>query len=204
MNHTSDSGATGPSEEAMRLIAAGLTDIGLTPRLIDDPDDRYLTIPWMHGKCLLAITDWGHVEWEYHPRNSAVPDPQWLASHAVALLSGSAAAPGGPDNASSRESLPHRARVGLELKARGFDVALDVITDMEYLEVYAEIVATVPGSAKTAEVRIADDGTVTWTRNYWADSATDWAALAEEIMTTLIRALRVSSGGPAAVRSSSQ
>lgn len=197
MNDTTDeSEAIAPSEEVMRLIVAGLTDVGWAPRLLDDPDDRYLIIPLIHAKCLLAVTDWGQVEWEYHPRNSAIPDPRWLASHATALLSGPAGTLSSPDDAPIREGLSHRAFVGFELKARGFHVGLDVITDTECLDVYTEIVATDPGRAAASEVRIADDGTVTWTRNYWADSATDWADIAAEITTTLIRALRTSSGGP--------
>jgi hypothetical protein len=95
-----------------------------------------------------------------------IPDPQWLASLAAALLIGQADALPSSNNEHTCESLSPRARAGLSLKARGFDVALAVVTDTECFEIHAEIVVTLPGSEGAAQVRITDEGTVTWTRNY--------------------------------------
>jgi hypothetical protein len=53
------------------------------------------------------------------------------------------------------------------------NVTLDVVKDTACFEVYAEIVVTVPDSTEAAQVRITDEGSVTWTRNYWAEPNSD-------------------------------
>ena len=188
----------------MRLVAAGLSEAGFKAWLPDHPDERCIVITWRHAQCLLTVTDWGQVEWEYRPWNTVAPDPRWLASLAAVLLTGHAQAPPRRAGEQSHESLSARALAGLDLRSRGLNVALDVVTDTECLEVYAEIIVTVPGSTDAAEVRITDDGTVTWQRDYRAGPASDatpwddrgsWGvadpgALAGDITATLIRAMR--------------
>jgi hypothetical protein len=195
---------TAPPGEIMRMVAAGLAEAGYEVWLPDHPDDRCLVVMWRRARCLLTVTDWGQAEWEYRPRNSVVPAPRWLAALTAALLTGQAGTASAPKGAQDRAGLSSRALAGLELRARGFDITLDVVTDTECLEAYAEIVVTVPGCAEAADVRITDEGTVTWTRNYWADPdsysvawgdprtwmITDPPALADDIVGSLVRAMR--------------
>lgn len=64
-----------------------------------------------------------------------------------------------------------RQRSCLELKARGLDVDLEVYEDQDYYAAVAEIVVTDPGSEEIARVRVADNGGVTWERDYWPEAA---------------------------------
>lgn len=61
--------------------------------------------------------------------------------------------------------------VGLELKARGLAVELEVYEDKDYFDARAEIVVTNPASGQGAAVHVADDGSIIWTRDYRAEAA---------------------------------
>jgi len=91
--------------------------------------------------------------------------------------------------------------VGLELKARGLDVGLEVYEDEDYYAAVAEIVVTSPESEEIARVRVTDDGGVTWERDYWPEAAvitwepdySGWIAdpgsVAGAIVATITRAI---------------
>jgi hypothetical protein len=70
------------------------------------------------------------------------------------------------------DTVTFKGVVGLELKARGFDVGLEVYEDEDYFDARAEIVITSPDLGDGAPVHVTDDGSITWTRDYWAEAAT--------------------------------
>jgi hypothetical protein len=92
-------------------------------------------------------------------------------------------------------------------------VALDVCEDDANLDVYAEIVATRPGSRDGGRVRVADTGGLTWQRDHWpADEtargegdhpgeATGPQALALDIAMIVADATRQGIPGPVALSS---
>ena len=59
-----------------------------------------------------------------------------------------------------------------ELKARGLDVEMAVYCDETAFDTFAEIIATVPGPDDGGgQVCVTDEGGLTWTRDYWAETA---------------------------------
>jgi hypothetical protein len=58
--------------------------------------------------------------------------------------------------------------VGLELRARGFSVELDVYSDDEFLEVEASIVVAGTAADAHSEIRVSDDGNIKWNCCYLA------------------------------------
>jgi hypothetical protein len=71
-----------------------------------------------------------------------------------------------------RENVTFKGIVGLELKARGLDVELAVYCDETAFDTFAEIIATVPGQGDGGGlVCVADDGGLTWTRDYLVEAA---------------------------------
>jgi hypothetical protein len=149
--------------ELLSLVMDGLSGSGLDVRR--DEDCR-LTIDWPGARCMLAVSDCGRAEWEYCPGPPA--DPGLAADLATTLLTG---CPGPfPRLEGSRERATFRGSVGRELTARGLDVELVVYTDEAAFDAFAEIVATVPGD-EDAQVHVADDGGLTWIRDYQAETA---------------------------------
>lgn len=59
-----------------------------------------------------------------------------------------------------------RGIVGLELKARGLNVELAVYPDEGCFDVHAEVMVTSPDESGYAKVYVADDGHLTWMRDY--------------------------------------
>lgn len=161
--------------------------------------DRRLTIGCPGGRCTVSVGDWGDVEWQWCPAGLA--DPRRVANVAAALLTGQTQDQRGRGNGYVFDCVTFKGIVGLDLKARGFDVCLEVHEDQEYFDVRAEIVVTSPGSVDKAAVHVTDDGSVTWTRDHWAEattvgrapghcrSITDPAKLAGAVVTTIARAM---------------
>jgi len=130
-------------------------------------EGNLLAIAWPGARCTLAVSDCGRAEWEYCPESPA--DPGLAADLATTLLTG---CPGPfPRLAGSREGTTFKGSVGRELTARGLEVGLAVYTDEAAFDAFAEIVATAPGGDEDAQVHVADDGGLTWIREYQADAA---------------------------------
>jgi hypothetical protein len=193
-----DAGRGSPGE-LMRLVAEGLMAHGIVVRLPEDEGDRRLTIGCPGGRCTVSVGDWGDVEWQWCPAGLAVP---WrIANVAAALLTGRAPGPSGPGSGYTLDCVTFKGLVGLELKARGFDVGLEVHEDEEHFDVWAEIVVTSPGSGDGARVHVTDEGSVTWTRDHWAEATavvrapgycrwiTDPGKLAGAVVATITRAM---------------
>lgn len=97
-----------------------------------------------------------------------------------------------------RENVTFKGIVGLELKARGLDVELAVYCDETAFDTFAEIIATVPGQGDGGGlVCVADDGGLTWTRDYLAEAAdpAGIAGLAVEAVTRAMALLRPAEAG---------
>ena len=158
--------------ELLRLVADGLTCAGLDVRPPADADGCRLDIAWPGARCTLALGEGGSAEWEFWPWSADDADPGLTADLATVLLTGR----GGPqprlDSGHQRENVTFKGIVGLELKARGLDVELAVYCDETAFDVFAEIVVTVPGLGDGGgQVCVADDGGLTWTRDYLAEAA---------------------------------
>jgi hypothetical protein len=100
-----------------------------------------------------------------------------------------------------RTGITFKGIVGLELKARGLDVSLEVYADEHFFDAQAEIVVTSPETGDDATVHVADDGSLTWTRDYWSEAATiiwepeyrgwiaDPAQIADTVVETVTRGM---------------
>ncbi len=190
----------------MRLVAEGMKADGFTVHFPAREDERRICIDRRGGRCDLLVSDSGLVEWECVPWASSAADPKLTADIAAFLLTGNdedyprQAAGGNP------RGMPFRGIVGNELRARGFDVRLDVYQDGARFEVFADILATSPVHHLNASVRISDNGAIAWERDYCHEATAitgspeyfpalaDPGELADSIVTTVARAIALSSG----------
>ena len=171
MNATCVAGRTVPGE-LLRLVADGLAGAGLDVRPPADADGCRLDIAWPGARCTLAVGEGGSAEWEFWPWSADDADPGLTADLATVLLTGRSGPQPRLGSGYQRENVTFKGIVGLELKARGLDVELAVYTDETAFDVFAEIIATVPGTGEGGgQVCVADDGGLTWTRDYLAEAA---------------------------------
>lgn len=184
--------------EVLRLVMDGMAEVGfdVSP---PEPGESRITIACAGAQCTLLVTDEGHATWDYCPWPADNADPDLAADLAVTLLTGRH----GPHPWLTRKrgGIRFKGLVGRELKARGLDVDLAVYTDEAYFDAFAEIVAAAPGTGSEAEVCVADDGCLTWTRSHWAEAETvvaglescgrlaDPAGVAAAVVTTVTRAM---------------
>jgi hypothetical protein len=156
--------------ELLHLVADGLTDAGLVVRDPGDGEGR-LDIALPGARCTLAVGECGGAEWEYCPWSPEEADPDLTADLATVLLTGRAGPQPRLGSGHRFENVTFKGLVGLELKARGLEVELAVYCDETAFDTFAEIIATVPGSGDHAQVCVADDGGLTWTRDFLAETA---------------------------------
>jgi len=200
VNTTCLAGRTVPGE-LLRLVADGLAGAGLDVRPPADADGCRLDIALPGARCALAVGEGGSAEWAYGPWSADDADPDLTADLATVLLTGQAGPQPRLASGHHRENITFKGIVGLELKARGLDVELAVYCDETAFDVFAEIVVTVPGPGDGGgQVCVADDGGLTWTRDYLADAAalsgpgragqaTDQAGIAGLVMEAVTRAM---------------
>jgi hypothetical protein len=165
-------GEGAPPGELMRLVAGELTASGLDVRPPDCHGGCRLTIGCPGARCSLSVSDCGDVEWECCPQAGGEADPKRLADVATTLLTGHTGEFPRQGQGYERPGITLKGIVGLELQARGFDVDLEVYEDGDYFDALADIVVTTPATAHEATVRVTDDGSVTWARDYWPEAAT--------------------------------
>jgi hypothetical protein len=188
------------------LTAASLTTAGLQ---VTGPDaDGRLVIACRAVQCELTVSDSADAELFWTPFAAEAADPHRVADLAAALLSGQAGARH-PDTVSSGD-ITFKGIVGMDLRAAGFKVQLNAYTDDYYYDVTADITVTDPRAGNTGAVYVADDGGLTWHRDYWEDhAATEWepafrtwlpdpSAVARAIADDVSRALSVGHAVPAA------
>jgi hypothetical protein len=157
--------------ELMHLVAGGLAGNGYEAGLPDSDDGRRLSITGPAARCALAVEDCGSVALDWNPVAGKAVDPLELAGVACALLTGRAGLPGWHGDGGSRADLTLKGRVGRELQARGLRVGLEVYPDELSFEAVTAIVVTVPGTGLDGEVRVSDDGRLSWERDYGAEAA---------------------------------
>ena len=186
--------------ELLRLVADGLAGAGLDVSPPADGEGR-LDIALPGARCTLAIGEGGSAEWEYWPWSADDADPGLTADLATVLLTGRTGPQPRLGTGYQRENATFKGIVGLELKARGLDVELAVYRDETAFDVIAEITVTVPGQGDNGgQVCVADDGGLTWTRDYWAEAAAlpgpglcgqppDPAAIASSVVEAVTRAM---------------
>ena len=200
--------------ELLRLVADGLAGAGLDVRPPADADGCRLDIAMPGARCTLAVGEGGGAEWEYRPWSADDADPDLTADLATVLLTGRTGPQPRLGSGHQRENVTFKGIVGLELKARGLDVELAVYCDETVFDTFAEIIATVPGPGDGGgQVCVADDGGLTWTRDYLAeadtmvsapgrcDQAADPASIAGSVVEAVTRAmalLRPAGAGQAA------
>jgi hypothetical protein len=192
-------GRTAPGE-LLRLVADGLAGAGLDVCPPGDADGCRLDIAWPGARCTLAVGEGGSAEWEFWPWSADDADPGLTADLATVLLTGRSGPQPRLGSGHQRENVTFKGIVGLELKARGLDVELAVYCDETAFDVFAEIIATVPGPGDGGQVCVADDGGLTWTRDYLAEAAalsgpglvgqaTDQAGIAGLVVEAVTRAM---------------
>jgi hypothetical protein len=155
----------------LRLVADGLAGAGLDVRVPGDEDGCRLDIVLPGARCTLAVGDCGSAEWEYCPWSPGDADPDLTADLATALLTGRTGPQPRLGSGRQRENVTFKGIVGLELQARGLEVEMAVYCDETAFDTFAEIIATVPGPGDDGQVCVTDDGGLTWTRDYWAETA---------------------------------
>jgi hypothetical protein len=168
MNKASCASSRARPGELLSLVAGGLVGSGLDVR---EGEDSRLAITCPGARCMLLVSDYGSAEWEYCPRCPDVADPGLAADMATSLLTGRAGPFPRLAPRSSPGSLTFKGIVGRELKARGLDVELAVYADEVAYAAFAQVVATAPGGDDDAQVHVADDGGLTWIRDYEAEAA---------------------------------
>jgi hypothetical protein len=181
-------GRTAPGE-LLRLVADGLAGAGLDVRPPADADGCRLDIAVPGARCTLAVGEGGSAEWEFWPWSADDADPGLTADLATVLLTGRSGPQPRLGSGYQRENVTFKGIVGLELKARGLDVELAVYCDETAFDVFAEIVVTGPEQGDGGgEVCVADDGGLTWTRDYLAEAA-DPASIAGLVVEAVTRAM---------------
>jgi hypothetical protein len=168
---TVDAEIAGEPGELMHLVANGLSGNGFDVGLPGAEGGRRLSIACPVARCALTVEDWGSVVWEWGPVAGSAVDPLDLADVASALLTGRAGLSRWEGDCGGRADLTLKGRVGRELQARGLQVGLEVYPDELSFEAHAAIVASAPGAGQVAEVRVTDDGWLSWERDCAAEQA---------------------------------
>jgi hypothetical protein len=196
----------------MHLVADGLAGNGFEVGLPECGDGGCLSIASPAARCALTVDDWGSVVLDWNPVAGSAVDPLELAEVASALLTGRAALSRWQGDCGGRADLTLKGRVGRELQARGLQVELEVYPDELAFDAHTEIVATAPGTGPDAEVRVSDDGRLSWECDYATAEAavcrepdhTTWIAdpgkVADDIVAAVTVALSQGLPGPAGRR----
>jgi hypothetical protein len=157
----------GQPGELMHLVADGLVGNGFPVGLPEFDDGRRLSITSPVARCALSVEDCGAVVCDWNPVAGSSVDPLDLAHVASALLTGREGQTGWVGDG-RRSDLTLKGKVGQELRARGLRVDLEVYPDDMSLEAHTAIVASAPEGSGDGQVRVSDDGRMSWERDYGA------------------------------------
>jgi len=190
-----------PAPHLAPLVAATLTAAGFRVTGPDpgDPAAGELAIHCPQARCLLTISPWGTAELDWTPDATPATDPHHVSDLAAALLAGPPR-PRHPD-AKPASDITFKGIVGMDMRAAGYTVTLDVHPDDYYYDVAAEITVTNPRAPAAGIIHVTDETGLTWHRDYWEAQAAgtrnpgdrtwlpDPAATAQAIAATITRAL---------------
>ncbi len=156
--------------KAMRAVAEKLAARGFGVRSPDWEESRRLTITSAErARCELTVEDGGSVRWDYRPRTGRGTDPAEMTGLVLRVLG---AAGAGEPRTRARPGVSLKGVVGRALAARGLKVGMEVYEDPDFYDVGAEIVVINPARPERGQVRVSDDGDVTWECRYYDDSDT--------------------------------
>lgn len=157
--------------DLLRMVAGSLISRGLIVQNPGKDRDHSVAIKCADGtQSQLTVQDDGSVRWDYRPAPGPDADPATLTEIAAWLLIGDSNARPGRERCTA-PCLTLKGMVGRELRARGLAVCLEVYPDDDTFDVGAEIVAACHDVSPDAKVRITDDGSLTWERDYWPEFA---------------------------------
>jgi hypothetical protein len=145
----------------LHLIAAGLSARNLPIRYTHDQEEGLLRITGLAGRyCTVIADDSSYVLVDCWPAGPPAPRAAALAATAMRIVGDHDDwRPGDPV---SDPDLTLLSRVGLALRAAGLTVRLNVLADEKNLEVFTQITVTHPRRPERGQLRIGDDGTITW------------------------------------------
>jgi len=165
--------------KAMRAVAEKLAAHGFGVRSPEWEESRRLTITNAESaRCELTVEDGGSVRWDYRPRGGRATDPAEMTALVTRVLG--AIDTGGEAGTRARPGVSLKGVVGGALDARGLKVGMAVYEDPVFYDVSAEIVVTNPARPERGQVRVSDDGDVTWECCYYDDS--DTAEIADAVV----------------------
>jgi hypothetical protein len=191
----------------MRLVADGLTARGFDVRLPEHEDERRISVERWGGRCDLSLNDFGLVEWECVPWASKEPDPKLTADIATFLLRGKADDCPAQKNSHYSRGTSFMGIAGYELRARGFDVSLEIFEDNTMFEVWADLLVENQAAHPNAFVRISENGAISWEYDFYLPyevagitgsvALENNRELSDSIVATVAGAIALSSGLPA-------
>jgi hypothetical protein len=192
----------------MHLVADKLKVRGFDVHLPTWENECRISIERWGGHWDLTVDDFGLVELDFIPWASGKADPKLAVDIATFMLTGKDQdhlCQGAENNA---QGMSFKGIAGNELRAKGFNVDLEVYEDDSRFEVLTEILVTNPAIHPNASIRIGDDGGITWecdypyevtaltdTPEYLAMPANP-GEIAESIVTIVARAISLSAGAP--------
>jgi hypothetical protein len=205
-------GTSPEAGELARLTAASLTAAGLQVTGPDaaDAGGCRLVIRCHGAECALMVSDSADAELLWSPFAAEHADPHRAADLAAALLSGSASVGVRRPDAVDGGELTFKGIAGMDLRAGGYAVGLNVYPDDYFYDVTADITVTDPRAGNTGTVHVTDDGGLNWHRDYrdeyaepaWEPGSCAWlpdpSIVARAIAGTVALALRVTDAVPAA------
>lgn len=157
----------GDPGKAMRAVAEKLAARGFGVRSPDWEESRRLTITSAErARCELTVEDGGSVRWDYRPSRGGGTDPAEMTGQVLRVLG---AADTGEPRTKARPGVSLKGVVGRALAAHGLKVGMEVYEDPDFYDVGAEIVVINPARPERGQVRVSDDGDITWEFRYYDD-----------------------------------
>jgi hypothetical protein len=182
--------AWGPGE-FLRLVAEELIRTGLDARFATCEESHHITVGGLAGvRGEIAPGDrYGSVVCQYWPETGTT----WTAVDAVnlteSLLTGDSIRDSPRLDRLVAAGFSLLSAAGQELKARGFDVWLEVVANQVDYEAVPELMVQRADGHGNPQILIASDGSVTWTGRYPAVDTASAAATVSAVTAVLIRPL---------------
>jgi len=179
----------GPGE-AIRVVAEKLAAIGFDIHGPDRDEGWRLTIPNAQcTRCELVIEDDWSVTWDYRPLTGCDTDLAVMTGLVLRIL-GAEDAGRSQSATGAQPGTSLKGLVGRALDAHGLAVRMAVYTDLFFYSVAAELVVANPARPERGQVRVTDQGDITWERDYHdtaGSGAWDVAGAIVKVITDGIR-----------------